>query len=79
MRYLFVVEKDEKNLSGFFPDVPGCVGLADSVEEILRYASEALELHLEGEKQLPLARGLDDTILLLSGIESGSPALDEAA
>lgn len=56
MNYLFVIERAEGNLSGFFPDVPGCVTTGETVEEILQMAAEALTLHLEDESVLPVSR-----------------------
>ncbi len=58
MKYLFVIEKGTRNLSGYFPDVPGCVTTAKTVEKILCSAVEALELHLEDEARLPRSRTL---------------------
>ena len=58
MRYLFVIEKGSRNYAGYFPDVPGCVATAKSVDKLLTLAHEALELHLEDESKLPKARPL---------------------
>lgn len=58
MKYLFIIEKASRNLSGYFPDVPGCVTTAKTVEKILSNAQEALALHFEDELKLPRARSL---------------------
>lgn len=58
MKYLFVIEKAPKNYAGYFPDVPGCITTARTVEKLLANAAEALELHLEDEHKLPKARTL---------------------
>lgn len=55
--YVIVIEKAGTNLSAYFPDVPGCGTVGDTVEEILKNAEEALEGHLEGE-EAPAARPL---------------------
>lgn len=55
--YVIVIEKAGNNLSAWFPDVPGCGTVGDTVEEILHNAAEALEGHLEGD-QPPAARPL---------------------
>ena len=88
-RYTVVIESGEQNLSAYFPDVPGCVAMGDSIEETLQLAKEALELHLEDELTIPTARTLpqiladelevDETVLLLSWVDVTPIRLDEAA
>ncbi len=58
MKYLFVIEKGPKNLSGYFPDVSGCVTSGKTVEKIIADAAEALDLHLGEDRKLPRARTL---------------------
>jgi predicted RNase H-like HicB family nuclease len=48
MRYAVVIEKGEGNYSAYVPDLPGCVAVGDTVEEIEREIQEAIEFHLEG-------------------------------
>jgi predicted RNase H-like HicB family nuclease len=53
-RYIFpaVFEKGEnKGYTVTFPDLPGCITEGDTVEEALRMAKEALELHLYGMEE----------------------------
>jgi len=47
-RYLVVYESGPTNLSGFAPDVPGCVSTGASLEDVRKNLREALEFHLEG-------------------------------
>ena len=47
-RYLVTYESGPSNLSGFAPDVPGCVSTGASIEELRRNLREALEFHFEG-------------------------------
>lgn len=42
---------DADGISIEFPDLPGCLPCADSTEEALHNAKEALELHLYGMEQ----------------------------
>lgn len=58
MRYLFIIEKAPRNLCGYFPDVPGCITTARTVEKLLTNAVEALELHFVDEPKLPRAKTL---------------------
>lgn len=58
MQYLIIIEKAGGNLSAWFPDVPGCGTVGDTVEEVLRNAVEALELHFEDGEAPPAPRPL---------------------
>ena len=51
MRYAIVIEKSENNYGAWAPDLPGCVGVGDSVEEVERLMREAIEFHLEGMRE----------------------------
>ena len=48
-RYLVVYAKcKDSNFSGHAPDVPGCVSVGDTLDEMNTMMREALEFHLEG-------------------------------
>jgi predicted RNase H-like HicB family nuclease len=49
-KYIFpaIFESNEYGVAVEFPDLPGCYTCADNVDDALRYAKEALELHLYG-------------------------------
>ena len=51
MRYAIVIEKSENNYGAWAPDLPGCVAVGDSVEEVERLMREAVEFHLEGMRE----------------------------
>jgi|TARA_R110002020_G_scaffold26323_5_gene85024 predicted RNase H-like HicB family nuclease len=51
MRYAIVIEKSENNYGAWAPDLPGCVAVGDSVEEVERLMREAIEFHLEGMRE----------------------------
>ncbi|MBC6420739.1 MAG: type II toxin-antitoxin system HicB family antitoxin [Hormoscilla sp. SP5CHS1] len=48
MRYAVVIEKASENYSAYVPDLPGCVAVGDTLEEIEQMIREAIEFHLEG-------------------------------
>jgi predicted RNase H-like HicB family nuclease len=48
MRYAVVIEKAEGNYSAYVPDLPGCVAVGDTLEEIEEMMREAIAFHLEG-------------------------------
>ncbi|WP_374605362.1 type II toxin-antitoxin system HicB family antitoxin [Arenimonas sp.] len=50
-RYAIVIEKSENNYGAWAPDLPGCVAVGDSVEEVERLMREAIEFHLEGMRE----------------------------
>ena len=51
MRYAVVIEKGERNFSAYVPDLPGCVSVGDSLEEVKAKIREAIEFHLEGMRE----------------------------
>ena len=46
MRYLVVVEKGLDSYGAHLPDLPGCVAVGSTEEEVLKLIREAMELHL---------------------------------
>lgn len=46
-KILVVVEKGEATYGAYSPDVPGCVAVGDTREEVLQRFREALQGHLE--------------------------------
>ena len=48
MRYAVVIEKGARNYSAYVPDLPGCVSVGDTPDEIKAEIREAIEFHLEG-------------------------------
>ncbi|MGB6297707.1 MAG: type II toxin-antitoxin system HicB family antitoxin [Rivularia sp. (in: cyanobacteria)] len=51
MRYVVVIEKAETSYGAYVPDLPGCVAVAESVEEVKTLIAEAVEFHLEGMQE----------------------------
>ena len=59
MHYVAVIDKDPDSAYGIqFPEVPGCFSAADSFEEIVPNAIEALSLFFEDGDPVP-PRGLE--------------------
>lgn len=48
MRYAIVIEKTENNYGAWAPDLPGCVAVADTVEEVEVLMQESIAMHLAG-------------------------------
>ena len=51
MRYAIIIEKSENNYGAWAPDLPGCVAVGDTVEEVEQLMREAIELHLAGMRE----------------------------
>jgi predicted RNase H-like HicB family nuclease len=66
--YAVLYENGPNNLSAYVPDLPGCVGVGDTLEEIRENMREAITFHIElmlqhgesvPEPQTSLQRALD--------------------
>ena len=51
MRYAVVVEEGENSFGAHVPDLPGCVAVVDTKEEVLALIQEAIEFHIEGLRE----------------------------
>lgn len=51
MRYAIVIEKSDNNYGAWAPDLPGCVAVGDTVEEVQQLMREAIEMHLAGMRE----------------------------
>lgn len=51
MRYAVVIEKGETTFGAYVPDLPGCVAVGESREEVVSLIREAIELHLEDMRE----------------------------
>ena len=47
-RYAVVIEKGPTSYGAYVPDLPGCVAVGESLEEVTDLIREAIEFHLEG-------------------------------
>jgi predicted RNase H-like HicB family nuclease len=48
MRYLVVVEEGPTSFGAHVPDLPGCVAVAETRNEVLALIKEAIEFHIQG-------------------------------
>lgn len=48
MRYAVIIEKGKNSYGAYVPDLPGCVAVGDTPEEVKTLIQEAIEFHLEG-------------------------------
>ncbi len=50
MQYLVVIEQGPTSLGAYVPDLPGCVAVGATREEVAILIQEAIEFHIEGLK-----------------------------
>jgi len=58
MRYMVVIEHGEKSWGAHVPDLPGCVAVGETKDEVLQLVREAINFHIEGLERegLPVPR-----------------------
>jgi predicted RNase H-like HicB family nuclease len=56
MKYAVIFEKGDTSYGAYVPDLPGCVAVGDSLEDVKRLIREAIAFHLEGlrEEGMPI-------------------------
>ena len=47
-KYAVVIEWDGESYSAFVPDLPGCISVGDTREDVVQNLREAIVLHLDG-------------------------------
>ena len=57
-RYMVVVERGDSSWGAHVPDLPGCVAVGETRDEVLDLIRGAIGLHIEGLRQagLPVPR-----------------------
>jgi predicted RNase H-like HicB family nuclease len=55
-RFLVIIEKGIRGYGAYSPDLPGCVAVGDTQEEVEKNMREAIVMHLQGmiEDQEPI-------------------------
>lgn len=51
MQYTVIIEKGETSFGAYVPDLPGCVTVGETKEEVKQLIHEAIAFHLEGMKE----------------------------
>jgi len=51
MRYAIVIEKGQTSYGAYVPDLPGCVAVGETIEEVKALIQEAIGFHLEGLRE----------------------------
>jgi predicted RNase H-like HicB family nuclease len=48
MHYAVIIEKGDTSYGAYVPDLPGCIAVGKTREEVETLIREAIEFHLEG-------------------------------
>ena len=51
MEYLVVIERGPTSFGAYVPDLPGCVAVGESRQEVESLIREVIELHIEGLRE----------------------------
>jgi len=47
-RYLVIIEKGIENYGAYSPDLPGCIAVGDTIEEVEKNMRAAIIMHIQG-------------------------------
>lgn len=60
MEYTIIIEEGETSFGAYVPDLPGCIAVGETEEEVKELIKEAIEFHIEGMKddkmEIPLPK-----------------------
>lgn len=51
MHYMVVIERVETSWGACLPDLPGCIAVGETRQEVVQLIREAMDLHTEGLKK----------------------------
>ncbi|RKU38757.1 HicB family protein [Candidatus Poribacteria bacterium] len=51
MEYVVIFEKGENSYGASVPDLPGCIAVGETMEEVKELIAEAIEFHIEGLRE----------------------------
>ena len=51
MRYMVVIERGGTSWGAHVPDLPGCIAVGETKEEVVQLIREAIDLHIESLRQ----------------------------
>ena len=51
MPFRVIFEKCENNYSAYVPDLPGCIAVGNTLEEVRESIAEAIEFHIEALRE----------------------------
>ncbi len=83
MRYLVIIEQGPTSYGAYVPDLPGCVTVGNTREDVVAGIREAIELHLEGMIEdgdpIPLPTSAAIEVEVNVAVQAVAPAPGNAA
>jgi predicted RNase H-like HicB family nuclease/uncharacterized protein YegP (UPF0339 family) len=79
MRYAVIIEEGENSFGAYVPDLPGCVAVGETREEVLKLIEEAIEFHLEGLREEGLSVPEPSSSIEYVGVHATYVVLQEAS
>jgi predicted RNase H-like HicB family nuclease len=68
VQYLVVIEKSKRRYGAYVPDLPSCVAIGASREEVLELIREAIENHLQDLRErgeaIPQPSASSETVVI---------------
>jgi predicted RNase H-like HicB family nuclease len=66
MRYMAIIERGETSWGAHVPDLPGCIAVGESREEVVRLIQAAIRLHIDDLKRqgLPVPHPSSDGVFI---------------
>ena len=51
MRYAVIIEEGNTSFGAYVPDLPGCIAVGKTEEEVRLLIAEAIDFHIEGMRE----------------------------
>jgi predicted RNase H-like HicB family nuclease len=51
MQYAVIIERSETGFGAYVPDLPGCVAVGETEQEVRELIREAIEFHIDGLRE----------------------------
>ena len=51
MQYVVILEQGKTSVGAYVPDLPGCVAVAETRDEVMHLIREAIKLHIESLRE----------------------------
>lgn len=66
MQYTVIIEKGPTSYGAYVPDLPACIAVADTEEEVLELIKEAVSFHIEllEEENLSIPQANSKSLLI---------------
>jgi predicted RNase H-like HicB family nuclease len=67
-KYTIIIEKTKTGYSAYVPDLPGCITVGDTIDQVKDHMKEAIQLYIEELKltgqKIPEPRTQSDVVVI---------------